>query len=55
MDKNTLIKDVYLDEDLEKIIIKPRNRNLIIYLEKEILIKMKSISLFFFEFIKFRL
>ncbi len=36
------LRDVYLDEDLEKLIIKSRERNLLMFLEEELLRKIKS-------------
>lgn len=36
------LRDVYLDEDLEKLIIKSRERNLLMFLEEELLGKINS-------------
>jgi len=36
------IRDVYFDEELEKLIIRSRERNLLMYLEEELLRKIKS-------------
>jgi hypothetical protein len=36
------LRDIYFDEDLEELIIKPRERNLLIYLESELLRKIDS-------------
>jgi len=42
MELNSSIRDVYFDEELERILINSKERNLLLYLEEEVLRKINS-------------